>query len=127
MKRTISAMVLDGKYTEIEKSSGKTKSSMRTLPLVGKFREYFMKVKEAQELNKKICGNAYNYKYDGYVFVDEMGDRIKANYLTAAFPAFLKKNGLPHMRFHDLSHPYVKHATKNIFLQKQKSQAINRF
>ena len=104
MKRTISAMVLDGKYTEIEKSSGKTKSSMRTLPLVGKFREYFMRVKEAQELNKKICGNAYNYKYDGYVFVDEMGDRIKANYLTAAFPAFLKKNGLPHIRFHDLRH-----------------------
>jgi len=39
----------------------------------------------------------------------------------------LKQAGLPNIRFHDLRHPYVKHTTKNIFLQKQKSQAINRF
>ena len=39
----------------------------------------------------------------------------------------LKQAGLPDIRFHDLRHPYVKHTTKNIFLQKQKSQAINRF
>lgn len=31
------------------------------------------------------------------------------------------------VRFHDLRHPYVKHTTKNKSLQKQKSQAINRF
>lgn len=29
--------------------------------------------------------------------------------------------------FHGLRHPYVKHTTKNKSLQKQKSQAINRF
>ena len=28
---------------------------------------------------------------------------------------------------YELSHPYVKHTTKNKSLQKQKSQAINRF
>ena len=39
----------------------------------------------------------------------------------------LEEAGLPSIRFHDLRHPYVKHTTKNIFLQKQKSQAINRF
>ena len=53
--------------------SAKTKSSLRTLPLVGSFRDYFQKVKEAQELNKKVCGNCYNYDYDGYVFVNELG------------------------------------------------------
>ena len=41
--------------------------------------------------------------------------------------AILHKAGLPDIRFHDLRHPYVKHTTKNISLQKQKSQAINRF
>ena len=46
------------------------------LPLVGSFRDYFQKVKEAQELNKKVCGNCYNYDYDGYVFVNELGERI---------------------------------------------------
>ena len=39
----------------------------------------------------------------------------------------LKAIGAEHIRFHDLRHPYVKHTTKNKSLQKQKSQAINRF
>lgn len=44
------------------------------------------------------------YQYDGYVFVDEMGERMKANYLTSRFPEFLEKKGLRRMRFHDLRH-----------------------
>lgn len=74
------------------------------MPLIGSFRDYFMQVKEAQELNKKICGNCYNYEYDGFVFVDEMGERMRAQYLTCAFPKFLKSHGLRRMRFHDLRH-----------------------
>ena len=38
IKRTVTTALLDGKRIEIEKESGKTKSSMRTLPLVGQFR-----------------------------------------------------------------------------------------
>ena len=45
---------------------------------MGSFRDYFQKVKEAQELNKKVCGNCYNYEYDGYVFVNEPGERMRA-------------------------------------------------
>ena len=123
--RTVTTITLDGKQTEIEQQSAKTKSSLRTLPLIGSFREYFLQVKEAQELNKQICGNCYNHKYDGFVFVDELGERMRANYLTSAFPKFLESHGLRRMRFHDLRHPYVKHTTKNKSLQKQKSQTIN--
>ncbi len=77
IKRIVTSVQLNGKTQIIEQESAKTKSSMRTLPLVGSFREYFLQVKEAQELNKKVCGNCYNYEYDGYVFVDEMGERMK--------------------------------------------------
>lgn len=104
IRRTITATKADGVYREVEQQSAKTKSSLRTLPLVGSFKEIFMQVKEAQELNKKICGNCYNYDYDGFVFVDEMGDRIKLNYLTSEFPKFLERHGLKRMRFHDLRH-----------------------
>ncbi len=104
IKRTVTSINLDGKYQEIEKESAKTKSSLRTLPLIDSFKEYFMQLKEAQELNKKVCGNCYNYQYDGYVFVDEMGERMKANYLTTRFPEILEKKGLRRMRFHDLRH-----------------------
>ena len=88
----------------IEQDSAKTKSSLRTLPLVGSFRDYFQKVKEAQELNKKVCGNCYNYEYDGYVFVNELGERMRPNYLTEYFPKYIAKHGMPKMRFHDLRH-----------------------
>ena len=102
--RTVTTITVDGKQTEIEQQSAKSKSSLRTLPLIGSFREYFLQVKEAQELNKQICGNCYNHEYDGFVFVDELGERMRANYLTSAFPKFLEDHGLRRMRFHDLRH-----------------------
>ncbi len=93
-----------GKTQIIEQESAKTKSSMRTLPLVGRFKEYFAEVKVAQELNKQVCGNCYNYEYDGFVFVDELGERMKPDYLTSQFPAFIQRHGMKKMRFHDLRH-----------------------
>lgn len=102
--RTVTTITVDGKQTEIEQQSAKTKSSLRSLPLIGSFREYFLQVKEAQELNKQVCGNCYNYEYDGVVFVDELGERMRVEYLTNAFPKFLESHGLRRMRFHDLRH-----------------------
>ena len=121
--RTVTTITVDGKQTEIEQQSAKTKSSLRTLPLIGSFREYFMQVKEAQELNKQVCGNCYNHEYDGFVFVDELGERMRTNYLTSAFPKFLEGHGLRRMRFHDLRHPYVKHTTKIFSLRLMDFQA----
>ena len=40
--RTVTTITVDGKQTEIEQQSAKTKSSLRTLPLIGSFREYFL-------------------------------------------------------------------------------------
>lgn len=104
VKRTVTQVKIDGKYQIIEQDSAKTKSSLRTLPLVGSFREYFMEVKKAQEINKKVCGNCYNHKYDGYIFVDELGERMKPDYLTSYFPEYIQKHGMKRMRFHDLRH-----------------------
>ena len=104
IKRTVTSVQIDGKTQIIEQESAKTKSSMRTLPLVGSFKEYFIQVKAAQELNKKVCGNCYNYEYDGFVFVDEMGERMRPDYLTSHFPEFVQRNGMRKMRFHDLRH-----------------------
>ena len=121
--RTVTTITVEGKQMEIEQQSAKTKSSLRTLPLIGSFREYFLQVKEAQELNKQVCGNCYNHEYDGFVFVDELGERMRANYLTSAFPKFLEDHGLRRMRFHDLRHPYVKHTTKIFSLRLMDFQA----
>lgn len=123
IKRTVTEATIDGTMKIIEQDSAKTKSSLRTLPLVGSFRDYFQKVKEAQELNKKVCGNCYNYDYDGYVFVNELGERMRPNYLTEYFPKYIAKHGMSKMRFHDLRHPYVKHTTKIFSLRLMDFQA----
>ncbi len=104
IRRTVTEIRLDGKSEIIEQESAKTKSSLRTLPLVGSFKEYFMEVKQAQEVNKSVCGNCYNYEYDGYVFVDELGERMKPNYLSNYFPTYIQQHGIRKMRFHDLRH-----------------------
>lgn len=104
IRHTVTSLQVDGKTKMYAQDSAKTKSSMRTLPLVGSFAEYFKEVKAAQEVNKKVCGNCYNYEYDGYVFVDELGDLMNPNYLTSQFPEFIQNHGCKRMRFHDLRH-----------------------
>ena len=104
IKRTIVHTTVDGKKTIIQQDSTKTRASYRTLPLVGRFKQYFLEVKQAQEENKKLSGNCYNYDYDGYIFVDAIGNIIKPNYLSAQFPRFLERHGLRKIRFHDLRH-----------------------
>ncbi len=42
VKRTVTSTIIDGKYQEFEQKSAKTKSSLRTLPLIGSLREYFL-------------------------------------------------------------------------------------
>lgn len=112
IRHTVTSLQVDGKTKMYAQDSAKTKSSMRTLPLVGSFAEYFKEVKAAQELNKKVCGNCYNYEYDGYVFVNELGDLMRPEYLTSYFPQYIQKHGCKRMHFHDLRHPYVKSTTK---------------
>lgn len=104
IKHTVTSVHLDGKTQIIEQNSAKTKSSIRTLPLVGTFKEYFQEVKRAQEVNMRVCGNCYNHQYDGYVLVDELGERMSPNYLTQYFPEYIQKHGMRKMRFHDLRH-----------------------
>lgn len=104
IKRTVTETEIDGKHVLLEQESAKTKSSLRTLPLVASFKQYFENVKAAQELNKTVCGNCYNTEYEGYVFVDEIGNLMKPEYLTTYFPKYIQKHGMPKMRFHDLRH-----------------------
>ena len=104
IRHTVTSLQVDGKTKMYAQDSAKTKSSMRTLPLVGSFAEYFKEVKAAQELNKKVCGNCYNYEYDGYVFVNELGDLMRPEYLTSYFPQYIQKHGCKRMHFHDLRH-----------------------
>lgn len=104
ISHTVAQVKVDGKIVLMGKDRTKTKSSHRTLPLVGPFEELLLALRDKQEANRRICGNCYCQEYLDYVYVNEIGELMKPNYLSQAFPAFLEKHGLRHIRFHDLRH-----------------------
>ena len=104
IRHTVTSCDLDGKRILVASDTTKTKSSMRTLPLVQFMRERLLALKEEQEDNRRLCGRSYIKDYIGYVCVNEIGDLIKPHYVTESFPKLLKVNGLRHIRYHDLRH-----------------------
>ena len=77
IRHTVTTCNLDGKQVLVASDTTKTKSSMRTLPLVQVFKERLLDVKAKQEQNMKLCGRSYNKEYLGYICVDEMGNLLK--------------------------------------------------
>jgi len=104
VKHTVTQSTLDGTFQLIAKDRAKTKSSLRSLPLVPVFEELLKELKANQAEYKRLCGKCYNYDFDGYIYVDEMGELIKPNFLTQNFSIVLKNHGLRKIRFHDLRH-----------------------
>ena len=104
IRHIVTEAEVDGKSVIISEDRAKTKSSLRSLPLVGHFRQKLLELKEQQKENKRVCGNCYSYDYDGYIFVDAMGTIFNPNAVTENFSKILKRNGLRHIRFHDLRH-----------------------
>lgn len=112
IKHTIQQTKVDGKLQIVPCDRTKTKSSCRTLPLVAPYEAILLKMRENQKENRKLCGSCYCTDYLDYIYVNEIGEIIKPDYLTTHFKAFLEEHNMPHIRFHDLRHPYVKLTTK---------------
>ena len=104
VEHTVTEANIDGKHVIIADDTTKSKSSYRTLPLVPAIRTKLLAIQAEQERNRKLCGKSYNKAESGYIYTDALGNRIKPNYLTTAFPAFLERNGFKRMRLHDLRH-----------------------
>ena len=104
IKSVVTAANVDGKQVLVQKNTAKTKSSLRTLPLVPPIEDLLLRMKTAQEAFKALCGNSYSKEYQEYVYVNQLGQLVKPEYLTTHFPIFLEKHGLRRIRFHDLRH-----------------------
>ncbi|AIQ31606.1 integrase [Paenibacillus sp. FSL P4-0081] len=104
IRHTVTPVYFEGQEHIIEKDRAKNKPSRRTLPLVPAFEELLLRIREIQALNKAICGKSYCTDYEEYIYLDKLGQRIKPGYITQNFTRTLKKNGLRHIRYHDLRH-----------------------
>lgn len=67
IRHTVTSCNLDGKQIMIASDTTKTKSSMRTLPLVPEFKEKLLAIKEQQKENKRLCGRSYCMDYVEYI------------------------------------------------------------
>ena len=94
VRHTVTSFSIDGKEMIYASDSTKNKSSMRTLPLVPAFKEKLLAAKKQQESNRKLCGRSYSKEFLDYICVNELGVRIRPNYVTTAFPKLLEEYGL---------------------------------
>ena len=101
---TVVEVKLDGKSKVIQKDTTKTKSSIRTLPLVAPFEKLLRELKKQQEINRQVCGACYCSDYLDYINVNSIGELMKPNFITQHFEILLAKNKLKKIRFHDLRH-----------------------
>ena len=101
------------KVTEVvEKDKTKNASSFRSFPLTDEARSIFLAAKARERENRLLFGSTY--QENDYVFKWDDGRPYPPDYITKHFSKLLKKHSLPHIRFHELRHPYVKHTTKKI-------------
>lgn len=96
IKHSLQVRASSGKPTRIAQNSLKRNASFRTLPLIPEMAELLAQYKNQNTM--KGGGD------DDYIFHMVNGDIIKPTYLSARFSKAIKKNGLRHIRFHDLRH-----------------------
>ena len=104
IKFTVTQYSHDGKRHVEAKPRTKNKSSRRTLPMIPALKAKLLVMQSEREEWRRLCGRSYNDEYLDFVYVDEMGERIKPDYITQAFERALKKHNLRKVRFHDLRH-----------------------
>lgn len=104
IRHTVHQFYQDGEEKVVAVDRTKTKSSYRSLPLVGPIEKILLDHKAQQEENKILCGNCYCYDYDDYIFVNPIGELLKPDYVSLHFAQMVKKHNLRKLRFHDLRH-----------------------
>jgi integrase len=104
IEHTVTIANVDGKKVMVADDTTKTKSSLRSLPLVPEVRAKLEEVKAEQERNRKLCGKSYNKAESAYIYTDALGNRIKSDYISAQFPKFMVAKGFKRIRYHDLRH-----------------------
>lgn len=100
------------------------KSNGRRLPITDVARPFFERQLARVEADKQAARQEGWPYYDNDIVVCKAnGAPQAANWISSGFGKLLSGLDMPHIRFHDLRHPYVKHTTKKYNSEKQKTQA----
>jgi integrase len=104
IEHTVTLARYRGRNIIVAADTAKSKSSIRTLPLVPQVRARLLEIKARQESYRRLCGNSYNKVECEYVCISQLGKRINPDHLTYDFPKFMVAHGFRRLRFHDLRH-----------------------
>lgn len=86
----------------VEKDKTKNKSSYRSFPIPPDMQRLFVALQNQQRENSHLFGRSY--VQTDYVFCWDDGRPFSPDYVSHRFKDLLEKNGLPHIRFHELRH-----------------------
>ena len=90
-----------------------TKSNDRILPLTEQTWPYFEQQLAIQQRRKELTAASGASYYDNDLVVAKLdGAPFRRDAVSTAFGQLIRHLELPHLRFHDLRHPYVKPTTK---------------
>lgn len=80
----------------------KSETSKRILPLFDDIKEFLLILKRCQEIERNVCKG--EYYINDYICKWSDGHPITPDYISRNFKAFLRKNDMPEIRFHDIRH-----------------------
>lgn len=88
---------VNGRTASVSQDKLKRTASLRTLPMAEPLRNMLLTERQRRYGENPI-------EVDDSIFIDKMGQSLKPNYVTTAFPKLLAKHGLRLIRLHDLRH-----------------------
>lgn len=94
----------DNKEKIYFKNKTKSKKGYRSFPLFPEIKIAVQEKLKRIEENKKLLGNKYNHKYDGYLCIQDNGDIIQPNFFTKRFKKIIERNNLRKITPHGLRH-----------------------
>ena len=100
----------------VEKDKTKTAASYRSFPLTPEAVGIFRAALAAEDENRRLFKK--DYQKNEYVFKWPDGHPFSPDYVTREFSKLLKKNGMPHIRFHELRHSCASLLLNNGFTLK---------
>lgn len=86
----------------VQKDKTKNRSSYRHFPLPSAIETLLLDLKAQEEENRRLFGA--EYQENDYILKWPDGRPFAPDYISQRFSKILKKNNLPHIRFHDLRH-----------------------
>ena len=90
-----------------------TKSNDRILPITEETLPYFLRQFDLIERQRELIAASGGEYYDNKLFIAKPdGSPQRRDRMSANFGQLIRHLEMPHIRFHDLRHPYVKPTTK---------------